>query len=195
MRLTKEVVSEKKFKRSFKGYDEYEVDEFLDYIVEELEMMEKNLTEKEAALKKFNELQDTLSSSILSAHKTADKLILDAKTEAGKIVERAYEEAKQIKSASEHDASQLKKSKQEELEAVQKKILALKSFADSCVNVVGEILDSQKLAFGKAFEDLDFPSNDMLDLFEEPSEIDLTDVYKKAPATDEELKEAIKDIM
>jgi len=194
LRLTKEAVADKKFKRSFKGYDEYEVDEFLDYIVEELDLLEKKLSEKEAALDKYSEMQDALSNSILSAHKTADKLIMDSKLEADKIIEGAYEEAKRIKHSSEREATDLRKVKELELEDLQKRILSLKSFADNCINVINGVFDSQKQAFNHAFTDIDFPSNEMLDLFEE-KQIDLADVYKEAPATDEELKEAIKDIL
>ena len=76
--LTVKDILEKTFKRSFKGYDEDEVDRFLDQIIDEF----KELQDENAALKselatlreqarKVKEAEDTIMNTLVSAQSRA----------------------------------------------------------------------------------------------------------------------------
>lgn len=97
-------IEQQEFSRSFRGYNEEEVDDFLDKIVKDYEELinenEKLKNEVERLkedLKKFNELEETLKSAALNAHKTAEEIKEKVENEAKALVDRAKVEAELIK--------------------------------------------------------------------------------------------------
>lgn len=92
------------FKRSLRGYNDFEVDEFLRDIKDTMEdILQENaeLREKvrvlEERLRDFTLKEIALQNSLILAEKTAEERIQSAKKEADLIIERAKLEAEKIK--------------------------------------------------------------------------------------------------
>lgn len=96
MPLTPLDIHNKQFSRSFRGYNEEEVNEFLDQIIKDLELIikEKKKVEEEneelrEKLSHFSNIEESLSKSILVAQETAEEVKANAKKEAQLIVKEA----------------------------------------------------------------------------------------------------------
>ena len=94
-------IQNKEFKKSIRGYNETEVDEFLDEILKDFEKIYKeNMELKDKILllneqlEKYNSLERTLKETLIVAQSTADEVIGAAKKKANSIIESANIEAK-----------------------------------------------------------------------------------------------------
>lgn len=103
MPLTPLDIHNKQFSRSFRGYNEEEVNEFLDQIIKDLELLikEKKKVEEEneelrEKLSHFSNIEESLSKSILVAQETAEEVKANAKKEAQLIVKEAEKNADRI---------------------------------------------------------------------------------------------------
>ena len=79
--LTVKDILEKTFKRSFKGYDEDEVDKFLDQIIDEFKALQGEITALKDELSvakeqvgKVKQTEDTIMKTLISAQKTSERL-------------------------------------------------------------------------------------------------------------------------
>ena len=91
--LTPLDIHNKEFSRGFRGYDEDEVNEFLDQIIKDYEMLireKKQLEEKVAELTEklnyFSNIEETLNKSILVAQEAAEEVKRNAQKEAKLII-------------------------------------------------------------------------------------------------------------
>lgn len=98
--MTSLDVVNQSFKRSMRGYDHVEVDEFLDQIAETLQIyaqktkdMERELIVKSESLSEYERMKGVLHEALLMAQKSADEKVKKAETEAEKIVSEALEKA------------------------------------------------------------------------------------------------------
>ncbi|APC48704.1 DivIVA domain-containing protein [Virgibacillus halodenitrificans] len=103
MPLTPLDIHNKEFTRSFRGYDEDEVNEFLDQVIKDYEMVireKKDLQEKVSQLDEklghFTNIEETLNKSILVAQETAEDLRGNATKESKLIVKEAEKNADRI---------------------------------------------------------------------------------------------------
>ncbi len=101
--LTPLDIHNKEFTRGFRGYDEDEVNEFLDQIIKDYEAVlreKKDLFEKmqdlETKLEHFNNIEQTLNKSILIAQESAEEVRRNAQKEAQLIVKEAEKNADRI---------------------------------------------------------------------------------------------------
>jgi len=102
--LTPMDIHSKEFTRSFRGYKEDEVDQFLDEIVVDFEKLYKenielkdrinNLIEQ---LNQFRTMEKTLKETLLTAQKTADEVITVAQKKSELIIQEAEDKARQIR--------------------------------------------------------------------------------------------------
>lgn len=81
MALTPLDIHNREFKKAMRGYDQDEVNEFLDEIIRDYEMMIRENKEKSSSLElankklaNYEEIQDSLNKSILVAQDAADRL-------------------------------------------------------------------------------------------------------------------------
>ncbi|GKU78382.1 DivIVA domain-containing protein [Paenibacillus sp. L3-i20] len=103
MPLTPLDIHNKEFSRSFRGYDEDEVNEFLDQVIkdyesiirENKEIQNQALTLQEK-LNHFTNIEETLSKTIIVAQEAADEVRNNAKKEAQLIVKEAEKNADRI---------------------------------------------------------------------------------------------------
>jgi cell division initiation protein len=103
MPLTPLDIHNKEFTRSFRGYDEDEVNEFLDQVIKDYEIVireKKELKEKieqmNERLSHFTNIEETLNKSILIAQETAEELRGNASKESKLIIKEAEKNADRI---------------------------------------------------------------------------------------------------
>jgi cell division initiation protein len=96
-------IHNKEFSRGFRGYQEDEVNEFLDQIIKDYEMLLKEKRELEERLKQtdervghFTTIETTLQKSILVAQEAAEEVRRNAQKEAKLIVREAEKNADRI---------------------------------------------------------------------------------------------------
>ena len=103
MPLTPLDIHNKEFTRSFRGYDEDEVNDFLDKIIKDYELVireKKELEEKVSGLNErlghFTNIEETLNRSILVAQETAEEVTGNATKESKLIIKEAEKNADRI---------------------------------------------------------------------------------------------------
>lgn len=86
--LTPLDIHNKEFRRSFRGYDEREVDEFLDRIIKDYEQLyrdnveiKENMERLSSKLEHYQHMEGTLHNTLLIAQETAEEVKLNAKKE------------------------------------------------------------------------------------------------------------------
>ncbi|HAQ1557118.1 TPA: DivIVA domain-containing protein [Enterococcus faecium] len=114
MALTPLDIQNKTFPTKMRGYNQDEVDDFLDLVVRDYEELtqrnrelEKAVKHSEEKLEYFNELKDALNQSIIVAKDTADKVKTSASKESEVIVTSAQNKADELVANAEKRAHQL----------------------------------------------------------------------------------------
>jgi len=104
MRITPMDIEQQEFTRSFRGYNEEEVDDFLDKIVKDYEelinenvRLNEEIEKMQEKLKEFSQIEETLRSALLNAQKSAEEMKVRVEDEAKIIIEKAEMEAKALK--------------------------------------------------------------------------------------------------
>lgn len=103
MPLTPLDIHNKEFGRRLRGYDEDEVNEFLDQVIKDYESlirenkeMQNQLLGLQEKLNHFSNIEETLSKTIIIAQEAADEVRSNAKKEAQLIVKEAEKNADRI---------------------------------------------------------------------------------------------------
>lgn len=103
MPLTPLDIHNKEFARSFRGYDEDEVNEFLDQVIKDYESlirenkeMQNQMLTLQEKLNHFANIEETLSKTIIVAQEAADEVRNNAKKEAQLIIKEAEKNADRI---------------------------------------------------------------------------------------------------
>ncbi len=138
-------IQNKQFNKSFRGYKEVEVDEFLDEIIEDYEKIYKeNIELKDKILmlneqiKHYSNLEKTLKDTLIIAQNTADEVTQAARQKAKNIIEDAEIMGKRIIDDANDEVRNIK----EEYEYLQKEIFIFKtrykSFIESQLITIDE---------------------------------------------------------
>ena len=101
--LTPLDIHNQEFKRSFRGYNEDEIDTFLDRVIKDYEQLYRdNVQLKEKAnqmqddIGRFKQMEATLHETLVIAQKTAEEVKVNAQKEAANIVAEAQLNAKKL---------------------------------------------------------------------------------------------------
>lgn len=101
--LTPLDIHNKEFSNKFRGYDEDEVNEFLDQVVKDYEIvirekngLEEQVRQLEEKLGHFTNIEETLNKSILVAQETAEEVRGNATKESKLIIKEAEKNADRI---------------------------------------------------------------------------------------------------
>ncbi len=147
MPLTVKDILEKTFKRSFKGYDEDEVDKFLDQVIDEFKALQSELASVKDELatvrenaEKVKHTEETIMNTLVSAQKTSEHIISDAKRKAEVIISSAEATAKQKSEQTMRD-----------LEEARSKIDELKSCAQGFAASFASMVNTQAAYFEKTY--------------------------------------------
>ena len=103
MPLTPLDIHNKEFNKGFRGYDEDEVNEFLDQVIKDYEFVLREKKEMEERLNDMNErlghfvtIEDTLNKSIIIAQEAGEDVKRNAQKEAKLIIKEAEKNADRI---------------------------------------------------------------------------------------------------
>ncbi|MCZ2257096.1 DivIVA domain-containing protein [Sporosarcina sp. G11-34] len=103
MALSPLDIHNKEFGRSFRGYDEDEVNEFLEQVLkdfenllEEKKSLESNLKQSTQQVSHFNTIEETLQKSILTAQEAAEDVRRNSMKESKLIIKEAEKNADRI---------------------------------------------------------------------------------------------------
>ncbi|KYD08168.1 DivIVA domain-containing protein [Heyndrickxia sporothermodurans] len=103
MPLTPLDIHNKEFSKGFRGYDEDEVNEFLDQVIKDYELIireKKELEEKLSSLNErlghFTNIEETLNKSIVVAQEAAEEVRGNAQKEAKLIIRESEKNADRI---------------------------------------------------------------------------------------------------
>ncbi|PEJ60308.1 MULTISPECIES: DivIVA domain-containing protein [unclassified Bacillus (in: firmicutes)] len=103
MPLTPLDIHNKEFGKSFRGYDEDEVNEFLDQVIKDYELvirekkqLDEQILDMKERLKHFSTIEETLNKSILIAQEAAEDVKGSAQKEAKLIIKEAEKNADRI---------------------------------------------------------------------------------------------------
>jgi cell division initiation protein len=103
MPLTPLDIHNKEFSRSFRGYDEDQVNEFLDQVIKDYESLireNKDLQNQQLTLQErldhFTHIEESLSKTIIVAQEAADEVRSNSKKEAQLILKEAEKNADRI---------------------------------------------------------------------------------------------------
>ena len=114
MSLTPLDIHNKEFHTKLRGYDQDEVNDFLDQIIKDYELVLKenahlteSLKQSQEKLKYFNDLKDSLNQSIIVAQEAADKVKNNAKREADIMIREAQKQATDIVSEANDKSNQV----------------------------------------------------------------------------------------
>lgn len=101
--ITPEEIDLIEFKRSFRGYSEDEVDDFLDKVqtdyealIKENEALKEKLQMYESQISKYSSIEETLKETLITAQSAAEDTTSAANKKARVIVQEAELEAKKI---------------------------------------------------------------------------------------------------
>lgn len=96
-------IRNKEFKKGFRGYNEDDVDIFMDKIVAEFEKAYKENIELKDRINTFNErldsyaqMEKTLQSTLIVAQRTSEDIVANARKEADLILKETEEKRKEI---------------------------------------------------------------------------------------------------
>ncbi|MFE8698999.1 DivIVA domain-containing protein [Cytobacillus sp. FJAT-54145] len=103
MPLTPLDIHNKEFNKGFRGYDEDEVNEFLDQVIKDYELiirekkeLEEKLNDLTERIGHFNNIESTLNKSIVVAQEAAEEVKRNAQKEAKLIIKEAEKNADRI---------------------------------------------------------------------------------------------------
>ncbi|HZY57768.1 MAG TPA: DivIVA domain-containing protein [Rubrobacteraceae bacterium] len=131
MEITPREINEKQFRDAWRGYNQEEVDDFLDLVAETLETTQQENTalrgrniELEQALATTKDTEEMLKKTLVTAQRAAEEAIAKAKlkaeqlvTEAEKRARGANQEARKIIESAEEDARRARQEEERKGEA------------------------------------------------------------------------------
>ena len=116
MAITALDIKDKQFTTKFRGYNEQEVDEFLDIIIDDYEDLVRDnrelttrVKELEEKLAYFDEMKESLSQSVILAQETAEKVKASAADESANLINKANFNATRLIEEAKSKASEIKR--------------------------------------------------------------------------------------
>jgi len=113
-------IQNKEFRKSVRGYNEAEVDAFLDQVMTDYEQLYKENMEMKEQLERdakqveqYQQMEDTLKETLVVAQSTADELRNNALKKSELVIEEAEMKAKEIVSEARQKAEQIKVQQEE----------------------------------------------------------------------------------
>lgn len=147
MRITPMDIEQQEFTRSFRGYNEEEVDDFLDKIVKDYEelinenvRLNEEIEKMQEKLKEFGEIEESLRRALLDARKSEEEMKGRVENEAKVIIEKAKMEAKALKQQVFESEDLVKK----EIDSLRRYKFVFKEKFKSMLNLYLKMLESEE---------------------------------------------------
>jgi len=150
-KITVEVISQKEFSFAPKGYDQKEVDDFLDDICDEMERMESEIMD----LRQKNTVIRTAPASdpvgVTPENEQSFREVLEMAVQVKEeVLRKAREDAEAIRAKAETEAAERLDGLSEERAALEKEVAELKKAATNYRARFEELLQAQQEALEKA---------------------------------------------
>ncbi len=114
MPITSLEIKDKTFSTRFRGFDQEEVDEFLDIVVRDYEELVRSNHDKDLHIKSleerlsyFDEMKDSLSQSVLIAQDTAERVKQAATERSNNIIQQAEQDAQRLLEEAKYKANEI----------------------------------------------------------------------------------------
>ena len=145
MPLTPLDIHNKEFTRKFRGYDEDEVNEFLDQVIKDFEVLLRENRQQQEVIQNmqsrvdyFSSMEETLNKSIIVAQEAAEEVKANATKEASLILKQAEREAEQLQDSAQRRAQRT----DFEVEQMRKKIELYRNRFKVLIDAQMELLTS-----------------------------------------------------
>lgn len=150
MALTPLDIHHKEFKTArFGGYNEEEVDSFLDQVADEFERLHQEgnelriqMDQLRKRLSEFEEMQTSLQSALLAATKSAEAVVEQARQEAEAMLFKAREEADSLVRSAQEQARQMTMRAENERQKLERSFSKLKDIKRRYLQSIRDIADS-----------------------------------------------------
>ena len=150
-RITSEVIAEKEFTIANRGYNQEEVDTFLDLICEELDRLNNDIQDMRQKTTMGRPSAPAAESSVSREDENKFREILEmAATVKEETIRKAREDAEAIRLKAETEANERLNGLAEEREVLEKEVNALKETAAEYKRQFEELLHAQQEALEKA---------------------------------------------
>lgn len=183
--VSKNQIIDMRFDIERKGYSREQVDRFLDEIALDID----SISEK---ARKFDEMQSSIMACMMQTQKNSEELMRKAEQDAKAIIENANAEADRILASAQDEVAKALYEKQNQIANIDGDIEKLESVSARYKEKLLAEIDELRALVSGSFERADKPelSNDA-----KLEYIDLESLYKDAPETEEQLKQAISEMI
>lgn len=175
MKLTPMDISNKEFKRGFRGYDSEEVDEFMNEIIENYEevykensRLKENLSRVNEKLEHYVKIENTIQNTLLLAQNAAEQARESSQKESELLIRNANDTAKKILDKAHNDVISIN----DEFETVKQEFIKFRAKFRNFMN-------AQTQTFDELEKDLIKNYNVLQPLEEESESIDNYDITNK----------------
>jgi len=148
MKITPMDIEQQQFGRSFRGYNEEEVDNFLDRIAKDYEeVLNENIKLKEeterlkSRMEEYSKMDETLRSALVNAQQSASNIKENVQKEAQVMIENAKIEAERIKQQAKQEIYDINN----EIEALKKRKYLLLEKLKNTLKLHIRMLDEETL--------------------------------------------------
>jgi len=145
MIITPLDIHHKEFKRAIRGYNEEDVDVFLDEVAENFELLYKENTDLkeqleniDAKIKQYENIEETLKNTLFTAQKSAEEVQSNAKKEAELIIRDAELKSKEIIQGALNEKTKIQATINALRQAEEEFRMRFKSLLDSYLSVLNE---------------------------------------------------------
>jgi len=146
--LTPLDIHNKEFKKSFRGYNEEEVDEFLDKVIKDYEQLyrenieiKENLDRLNSKLEHFQHMENTLHNTLIIAQETAEEVKFNAKRTTELMIKEAEIQAQKMID----EASNKVRRMANDYEGLQKQDqiyrMRVRNLVQAQLEILGEVID------------------------------------------------------
>ena len=146
--LTPLDIHNKEFKKSFRGYNEEEVDEFLDKVIKDYEELyrenieiKENLDRLNSKLEHFQHMENTLHNTLIIAQETAEEVKFNAKRTTELMIKEAELQAQKVID----EASNKVRRMASEYEGLQKQDqiyrMRVRNLVQAQLEILGEVIE------------------------------------------------------
>lgn len=144
MKLTPMDISNKEFKRSFRGYEAEDVDEFMNEIIENYEdvykensRLKENLSRVNEKLEHYVKIENTIQNTLLLAQNAAEQARESSQKESELLVRNANETAKKILDKAHNDVISIN----DEFETVKQEFIKFRAKFRNFMNAQTQTFD------------------------------------------------------
>lgn len=166
MSLTPEDIENQVFKERFRGYDQDEVDRFLDRAAErigelasERDGLGQRIRELEREVAEAGQAEELLQRTLLSAQRSADETIDEARATAEQTIEDARHQAEEIIAEARRQVGQEEQKASEVLDHVRQVIAELSRFRSQYRERIEAVIAEQLTLLDRAGDLPELPEN------------------------------------